>query len=139
MEGYVVPINCGENSGAKCAPATYQERKQVANLIEGGTIAIYPKGSLTPEAGKDHPIEYLMAHFGVKATHANVSLSIAVAKPIEACAPIENDIKGKAVLVRRGSCPFVKKAEEIQAAGGRLMIVGNQYPFIVRMVSLIIL
>ncbi len=65
--------------------------------------------------------------------HGNVSIPVAVAKPVEACSPIENDIKGKAVLVRRGSCPFVKKAEEIQAAGGRVMIIGNQHPYIVRM------
>lgn len=40
------------------------------------------------------------------------------------------------MLVRRGSCPFVKKAEEVQAAGGKLMIVGSQQPYIVRMVRL---
>lgn len=57
-----------------------------------------------------------------------------VAKPSEACAPLENDVRGKIVLVRRGTCPFVKKAEEVQAAGGRAMIVGNQYPYIVRSV-----
>jgi hypothetical protein len=34
LEGYVVPINC-ENSGARCVPATYQERREVASLIEG--------------------------------------------------------------------------------------------------------
>jgi hypothetical protein len=34
LEGYVVPINC-ENAGARCVPATYQERQQVAELIEG--------------------------------------------------------------------------------------------------------
>jgi len=42
-------------------------------------------------------------------------------------------VKGKVVLVRRGSCPFVKKAEEVQLAGGRAIIVGSIYPFIVRM------
>jgi hypothetical protein len=65
--------------------------------------------------------------------HQNVSIPITVAKPAEACTPLENDVRGKAVLVRRGGCPFVKKAEEIQAAGGRVMIVGNQYSYIVRM------
>lgn len=34
IEGYIVPINC-ENSGAKCVPATYEERRAVANLVEG--------------------------------------------------------------------------------------------------------
>ena len=66
--------------------------------------------------------------------HSSVSLSAAVAKPVDACSALQNDVKGKAVLVRRGGCPFVKKAEEIQAAGGRVMVVGNHQPFIVRMV-----
>ena len=60
-------------------------------------------------------------------------MSIVVAKPAEACTPIENDVHGKVVLVRRGSCPFVKKAEEVQAAGGRVMVVGNTYSYITRM------
>jgi hypothetical protein len=66
--------------------------------------------------------------------HADDTFPVVVAKPPEACTPLENDVKGKIVLVRRGSCPFVKKAEEVQAAGGRAVVVGNQYPFIVRMV-----
>ena len=37
LEGYVVPINC-ENSGARCVPATYEERRAVAGLVEGGTF-----------------------------------------------------------------------------------------------------
>jgi hypothetical protein len=80
-----------------------------------------------------------------------------MAKPAEACAPIENDIKGfillfciviitlkyddvlgtdkgKVVLVRRGSCPFVKKAEMIQNAGGAAVVLGGVAPFLVRMV-----
>jgi hypothetical protein len=60
-------------------------------------------------------------------------MTLAVARPAEACGPIENDVKGKAVLVRRGGCPFVKKAEEVQAAGGRVMLLGNMHPHIVRM------
>ena len=67
-------------------------------------------------------------------SNEDVSLSLVVAKPAEACAPIENDIRGKAVLVRRGGCPFVKKAEEVQAAGGRVMVVGSLHPYILRMV-----
>lgn len=62
-------------------------------------------------------------------------LPMVVAKPAEACTPLENDVRGKVVLVRRGSCPFVKKAEEVQAAGGRAMVVGSIHPYILRMVS----
>lgn len=135
IEGYMVPINC-EKSGAKCNAATYEERAHIANLAEGGTLRVYRKGESKPLEGKDFPIEYLLAHFGTKVLHENVSLPIVVAKPAEACAPLENDVRGKIVLVRRGSCPFVKKAEEIQAAGGRAMIVGNQHPYLVRSVSI---
>lgn len=126
LEGYVVPINC-ENSGARCVPATYEERRYVANMIEGGTISV---AGLRPE---DVPIEYLLAHFGTKVPHENISMPVVVAKPAEACGALENDVRGKAVLVRRGSCPFVKKAEEVQAAGGRAMIVGSVNPYILRM------
>jgi hypothetical protein len=41
---------------------------------------------------------------------------------------------GKLVLVRRGSCPFVKKAEQIQSAGALGIILGGLAPYIVRMV-----
>lgn len=134
LEGYVVPINCAK-SGAKCNPATVEERNAIGNLVEGGTIQIYREGSTASVASpaKDFPIEYLLSFFGTKSLDASSSYDIAVAKPAEACTPIENDIRGKIVLVRRGSCPFVKKAEEIQAAGGRAMIVGNSYSYIVRM------
>jgi len=60
MEGYIVPINC-ENGGAKCVPATYDERKQVANLTEGGFVRL-----ASPLGEGDLPVEYLLAHFGTK-------------------------------------------------------------------------
>jgi hypothetical protein len=60
-------------------------------------------------------------------------MSIVVAKPAEACSSIENDVRGKVVLVRRGTCAFVKKAEEVQAAGGRVLIIGSIHPYILRM------
>ena len=104
--------------------------------ITGGTIVVGKnkagKNSLKEE---DVPIEYLLAHYGTKVSSDEISLPLVVAKPAEACGPIENDVKGKAVLVRRGSCAFVKKAEEVQAAGGRAMIVGSLQSFILRMVS----
>jgi hypothetical protein len=40
LQGYVVPINC-ENSGARCVPATYEERNNVATLIEGITMIFF--------------------------------------------------------------------------------------------------
>lgn len=70
----------------------------------------------------------------LQVTADSVATGLVVAKPAEACGPLENDVRGKVVLVRRGSCAFVKKAEEVQAAGGRAMVVGSVHPYIVRMV-----
>lgn len=88
---------------------------------------------VTSNVSADFPVEYLLAHFGVKVPAGSAMMPIVVAKPAEACTTLENNVKGKVVLVRRGSCPFVKKAEEIQAAGGKVMVVGSQQPYIVRM------
>lgn len=133
LEGYMVPINC-ESSGSRCFPATYEERRNIKTLVEGGTLTIRTAddAALTTSVKDDeHPLEYLLAHFGSKIM--NNSLPIVVAKPADACSPIENNVQGKIVLVRRGGCPFVKKAENIQAALGRAMVVGSGHPYIVRM------
>lgn len=131
ITGYMVPINC-ENSGARCVPATYEERRAVEGLVSGGLLQL--SGAKEPTIGEnDHPLEYLLSHFGVMTPHENVSTPVVVASPSEACGSIENDVKGKVVLVRRGGCPFVKKAEEVQSAGGKVMVLGNTSPHIVRM------
>jgi hypothetical protein len=132
--GYVVPINC-ENNGARCVPATYEERRWISALNDGGALTLtHTKSKPLPE--EDLPLEYLLAHFGTKAPPQALQLDVVVARPAEACAPIENDVKGKVVLARRGGCPFVKKAESIQAAGGVAVIVGSTDPYVVRMVRL---
>lgn len=132
--GYVVPVNC-ENNGARCIPATYEERRYISDLHDGGVISMtHVKSKPLPES--DLPLEYLLAHFGTKVAPASAQLDVIVARPAEACGPIENDVKGKAVLVRRGGCPFVKKAESVQAAGGVAVVIGSTDPYVVRMVSL---
>lgn len=131
LRGYMVPINC-ENNGARCVPATHEERQFVAShAMDGGLIDIKTANHGVKQS--DYPLEYLLAHFGTKIPHADTPLHVAIARPAEACSTIENDVRGKAVLVRRGGCPFVKKAEEIQAAGGRVMMLGNVHSHIVRM------
>jgi hypothetical protein len=45
--------------------------------------------------------------------HESVEMGAVVAQPADACKPLENDVRGKAVLVRRGGCPFVQKAEQV--------------------------
>lgn len=132
IEGYMIPINC-ENSGARCQPATYEERTFVKGLNEGGTLTVIPGETSTSLAEADLPLEYLLAHFGTKVPDSSTHMELALSKPVEACTTIENDVKGKLVLVRRGGCPFVKKAEHIQAAGASAIIVGGLAPYLVRM------
>jgi hypothetical protein len=133
LSGFLIPINC-ENSGARCVPATYQERAWVRELADGGVIELTHTKS-KPLAAKELPLEYLLAHFGTKVTPPSSSYGLIVANPVEACLPIENNVKGKIVLVRRGSCPFVKKAENVQAAGGVAVVLGSPNPYLLRMVS----
>lgn len=56
-----------------------------------------------------------------------------MSKPAEACDPLEKDVKGKVVLVRRGTCPFVQKAENVQNAGGVAIIINSLNTHIFRM------
>merc|ERR1711871_764492 len=99
-------------------------------MYDGGVVKI---GSGSSADKEKESLEYLLAHFGTKVPHGNTSLPIVMAKPPEACSAIQNDVKGKVILVRRGGCPFVKKAETVQAAGALVMAVGSLHPYILRM------
>lgn len=63
LEGYMVPINC-ENSGATCVPATYEERKNIQDLSEGGFVHIDGANGKPSLKESELPLEYLLAHFG---------------------------------------------------------------------------
>jgi hypothetical protein len=126
LEGYMIPINC-ENTGAVCKPATVEENQYLSTIYDGGLLKIKTQKS------EEQELEYLLAHFGTKVPHDTSKLEIVMAKPPEACTALTNDVKGKVVLVRRGSCPYVKKSEIVQAAGGTVMIVGSLHPYILRM------
>ena len=45
--------------------------------------------------------------------------------PADACEAISNNVAGKIVLVHRGLCSFVQKAQSVQAAGGIGVIIAN--------------
>lgn len=128
IDGYMVPINC-ENFGARCTPTTVEEKNWVKSITEGGLLDLY--SSKSSDRVSSH--EYLLAHFGSKVPHSSLSHPLVMSKPAEACDPIEKDVKGKVVLVRRGVCPFVQKAENVQAAGGVAIIVSSLDTHIIRM------
>ncbi|KXZ46203.1 hypothetical protein GPECTOR_46g272 [Gonium pectorale] len=53
---------------------------------------------------------------------------LVLAKPADACSPLVNEpgaLSGAVVLVRRGTCTFVSKAEAAFAAGGRAVVFMN--------------
>lgn len=108
-------------------------------MTEGGLlkIAVSPSSSSTSTVGKSVAglgrVEYLIAHFGVKAPHPSRVLEVVRAVPADACEAIENDVKGKVVLVARGNCAFVRKSETVQTAGGAVLLVGSLNAYIVRM------
>lgn len=45
--------------------------------------------------------------------------------PADACDPLENDATGKILLVHRGTCSFVEKAQAAEAAGAIGVIIAN--------------
>ena len=48
-------------------------------------------------------------------------------RSLRRCEPLTNaeDVRGKVVLVWRGGCAFTQKAHEVEAAGGRAVVVVN--------------
>lgn len=128
LEGYLVPMNCA-NSGA-CQPATFEEAREIKVLSEGGALRVHKASG---EVDGSIIIEYMLSFFGSKVTHDSLPHRVVVPEPADACSPLIGDFSGAFVLVRRGNCPFFKKAEHIQAAGGAATIIGNTQPVILRM------
>ncbi|MDP3295916.1 MAG: hypothetical protein Q8M37_14435 [Nevskia sp.] len=48
--------------------------------------------------------------------------------PSDACGPLINNVRGKVVLADRGSCGFVVKAANAQAAGAVALLIANNAP-----------
>mmetsp|Transcript_11546 Transcript_11546/g.10470 ORF Transcript_11546/g.10470 Transcript_11546/m.10470 type:complete len:450 (+) Transcript_11546:13-1362(+) len=123
IDAYIVPINCDKKQSI-CLPATVVERDYISLLAEGGIIqtkSTYPT------------IEFLLSKFGVKLPSG--SLSLAIAKPIDACTNLTNipSLTNKVVLVKRGNCSFYDKAMNIQQAKGAAIILANDKEYITRM------
>ncbi|KXZ46202.1 hypothetical protein GPECTOR_46g271 [Gonium pectorale] len=64
----------------------------------------------------------------------DAEISMVVAQPADACSPLTNkpsDIRGAVVLVRRGTCTYVAKAQAVAAAGGGAVVFANNVPVMV--------
>lgn len=131
LKGFMIPITCTRN-GLNCSPTTKFDKNIIDLMPEGGMLRI-TNADDSPVNLKPGtlPMEYLLAHFGTKVLYNGTQAVLA--KPAEACGPLQNNVKGKIVLVRRGSCAFVKKTEEVQAAGGSAVIISSMAGSMIRM------
>lgn len=70
-----------------------------------------------------------LAGFGIDAFDISGTVALGVddqgVDAADGCEPLTNNVSGKIVLVHRGLCSFVQKAQNVQAAGGIGCIVAN--------------
>ncbi|KAJ8613564.1 hypothetical protein CTAYLR_002214 [Chrysophaeum taylorii] len=127
VNGTFVPVNCIEHSETRtatnslCEVITTRDRDFVENeLIDGGALRI-----------GDESYEYLLAAFGTAVPAAGAGSEpramdalLAMAEPQDACGPVQ-PTTAAALVVRRGGCGFLEKAQHAQAAGARAVVVAN--------------
>jgi large repetitive protein len=115
----------GTDNANMFTPADGGRPRMQMYLWSGGTMFAVESATL----GAQYPS--VTADFGAQAFDLTANLVLAVAgsgQPSEACAPLVNNVAGNVVLVDRGSCTFVAKAANVQAAGGVGMLLANQVP-----------
>lgn len=70
-----------------------------------------------------------LAGFGKDAFDVSGAVVLAAddqgADPADACEPLVGDVTGKIVLVHRGLCSFIQKAQNVQKAGGSGVVIAN--------------
>ncbi len=94
-----------------CEPATKAEREVEGSIIYGGTVN-----------GK---YEFLQAQFGYPYSTEPYQGVYFEGDACDEETPIEG-VKGKAVVVDRGGCPFVNKTRALAAAGAEAVIFINE-------------
>jgi hypothetical protein len=124
LKAALVPILCAQHPETKrssCEPITEGDKQAMASLDVSG-------GYLDLEGGENVTFEFLQAHFGVAVPTLSQPMQLATAFPLDACEPLQQDaasLLGRLVMARRGGCPCVTKAQNVQAAGGLALIVGG--------------
>jgi len=122
----MVPIHCVSDSktvqtSELCRPATSEDRRLTESIVVGG----WASGE-----GTSDKHEFLIGKFGTKVPVTG--LQVVEAEPANACKPLTNDVTGKAVIVQRGKCNFIDKAEKAVDAGAAMVIVANMHTSISR-------
>lgn len=120
LTGAMVPVHCIAKSEVNkesdlCQPSTPDDKKIVKAMMEGGWF--------TTPSGDRH--EFLIANFGTRVPSTPVS--VVAADPQLACGELRNGnaIRGKAVVIPRGKCQFIEKAEYGKHADASMVIIAN--------------
>lgn len=122
----MVPIHCVSDSKTVqttelCRPASTEDRELTESLVVGGWASA---------EGTSEKYEFLIGKFGTKVPVTG--LQVVEAEPANACKALTNDVAGKAVIVQRGKCNFIDKAEKAVEAGAAMVIVANMHTSISR-------
>ena len=152
----MVPIHCVSDSKTVqttelCRPASTEDRELTESLVVGGwasaegTSEKYEYAARPPSAsGRTRTVHltcsparwcssrgrFLIGKFGTKVPVTG--LQVVEAEPANACKALTNDVAGKAVIVQRGKCNFIDKAEKAVEAGAAMVIVANMHTSISR-------
>ena len=120
LTGALVPIHCSAESQVRvgsdlCQAATTEDRAIISGTTHGGWIS----------AGEEKIGEFLIATFGLRVPSS--APRIVMADPPTLCnVPADNEaLAGKAVVVHRGECQFIEKAESAAKAGASMLIIVN--------------
>jgi hypothetical protein len=65
------------------------------------------------------------ADFGLALSVKGLRGALVVAVPANGCTPLTNSLAGKIAIIDRGTCAFIQKAANAQAAGALAVIVAN--------------
>mmetsp|Transcript_14143 Transcript_14143/g.20834 ORF Transcript_14143/g.20834 Transcript_14143/m.20834 type:complete len:487 (-) Transcript_14143:7-1467(-) len=126
--GWLVPINCLKGEAATqakkrgqetCLPCTTRDAEVVRSRTQGGVVHMDAGGAV-------QTFEYLQGKFGTALPSGSVDAVLA--DPADACGGLTNNstVAGKAVVVQRGGCIFLDKAQAVLEAGGSMLVLVNQ-------------
>ncbi|MBB3169540.1 S8 family serine peptidase [Simiduia aestuariiviva] len=128
--GVVVVVAAG-NSGngvpyVHGAPAAGKKTIAVAATVAGGANEFAIKIDSDLVGG-----DYNAAYSGISPALVDgspISGPLEIASPLNACAPLANDMTGKVAFLKRGSCAFTTKLQNALAAGASGAVVFNNVP-----------
>lgn len=121
LTGALIPIHCTTESKVRvgndlCQAATKADREIIAGMAHGGWIT----------AGDVTVGEFLIATFGVRVPTTTPVRIMAADPPTFCQLPLDSSsFAGMAIVVQRGDCQFIDKAENAAKVGASMLIIVN--------------